>query len=515
MNQPPGANTSASLRRIRWAQVITFSVVVLALLATAAQSLIGAQRSAENLTLGQGRRLLQSVQSAHRRWGPEFTQHASDVLSRGEEFGLRCIGIFRREYVYREGDCILSEAAMREALARNAGGSPLHVGDHVVMIDDVAAFGGPPPGAPPHRRGGGGRHPGPPPREPNGGRGAESSGHPEMAPPPPDAPGMGAHPRPEGNEKPQGPPPVIGGPLGSRHLREMGGPPDGPPRRGRGPGPGPRGPRGPAGPPPVLIEFEPIDAEALQGSVAQSAIVAVVAVLALLFGTFALVRLTRRAETLHEEAERDRRLVSLGQMASVLAHEIKNPLAALKGHAQLLAERLPEDGRERRSADRVVHSAVRLEALTEDLLSLVRSNRVDAQEVSPETLVRDSLGQVDCDAFEIDVESAPAHWRLDPNRMQQVLVNLLQNAADASPEGSAPSVSAFEKDDSLVFRVRDHGPGLPAGEEERIFEPFFTKKTQGTGLGLAVAQRIVELHGGAIQGRTLDSGGAEFEVVIP
>lgn len=248
---------------------------------------------------------------------------------------------------------------------------------------------------------------------------------------------------------------------------------------------------------------------------AQSAIVALAAVLALLFGTFALVRLTRRAETLHEEAERDRRLVSLGQMASVLAHEIKNPLAALKGHAQLLAERLPEDGRERRSADRVVHSAVRLEALTEDLLSLVRSNRVDAQDVSPENLVRDSLGQVDCDAFEIDVTSAPDHWRLDPNRMQQVLVNLLQNAADASPKGSAPSVSAFEKGDALVFRVRDHGPGLPVGEEERIFEPFFTKKTQGTGLGLAVAQRIVELHGGMIQGRTLASGGAEFEVVIP
>lgn len=490
MKAPPSAaDPTASLRRIRWAQVTIFSVVVLALLATAAQSLIGAQRSAQTLTIGQGRRLLEAVQRAHLQHGPQITEHADGILDRNREFGLRCIGLFRREYVRRVGDCVLSEAEMRQVLLGAKPGQAMQAGDHIVMVDDPAP-GGPRPGRPP---------PGAP--------GRESIGMEGGSPPPPGRDGRFHEPPPH--------PADAAGPPHERRPHDQRGPHERGAHDRRGPGK--RGPHDRHGPPapPILIEFQPVEAEALQASVATGAVVAILAVGALLFGTFALLRLSRRAEQLQNEAERDRRFVTLGEMASVLAHEIKNPLAALKGHAQLLAEQLPEDGRERRSANRVVRSAVRLEALTEDLLSLVRSNRVDAHEVSPETLLRESLSQVDYDGFRVDVSAAPSRWRLDPGRMQQVLVNLLQNAADASPEGLPPQVTSFEADDALVFRVRDHGPGIPTGEEDRIFEPFFTKKTQGTGLGLAVARRIVELHGGTIEGRNLASGGAEFEVVIP
>jgi len=469
------ADPTASLRRIRWAQGITFGVVGLALVGTAAQSLIGAQRSTETLTIGQGNRLLAAVQAAHHRFGPQIDEHATEVLEQHEQFGLRCIGLFRRDHVRRIGDCLLSESAMRDVLADTLPDEPITVGDHVVMIDAPGRGPGPPGGGPSFDRNGlDGRriHP---PRPPDGGPDAQMRSRP-----------------------PEGPP------AGGAETSDRRGP-----RRGRG--------RRGGAPilPSVLIEFEPIEAETLRASVTTGAVVAFIAVIALLASGIVLFRLTRRAEVLQEEAERDRRLVTLGEMASVLAHEIRNPLAALKGHAQLLAEQLPEEGGERRGAERVVRSAVRLESLTEDLLSLVRSNQVERRDVSLETLIRDSLAQVDFDRFDVDLARAPDRWELDPARMQQVLVNLLQNAAEASPEGARAAVEVLERSGTLVLLVRDSGDGIPTGEKDRIFDPFVTTRTQGTGLGLAVARRIVELHGGTISGRNLDSGGAEFEVVIP
>src|SRR4030095_2736682 len=93
----------------------------------------------------------------------------------------------------------------------------------------------------------------------------------------------------------------------------------------------------------------------------------------------------------------------------------------------------------------------------------------------------------DPDHITLDTAQAPARWTLDGARLRQVLVNLLRNAVEASPDGAEASVG--RENGTLVFRVRDHGAGLPAGESERIFEPFYTTRAQGTGLGLAVGTR--------------------------
>lgn len=481
MSDAPTTDPTTSLRRVRWAQAIAFGVVAVALIATALQSFVGARRSAETLTLGQGRRLLDAVQREHHRYGRDIEQHLDGVLRQNEKFGLRCIGLPRRDHVQQAGRCLLSGPTMREMLHEAKPDRAVAVGDRVAMIDQPERpglpGGGPPEGPPldgfePPARWSDGPPPSGGPAADRSVDGARASGR----PPPRPAFGEGFRPRPPGR--------------------------DGPPRGG---------PRLP----PVVIEFEPIQAEALQASVTHSGIVALIAVVVLLVSGFALFRLSRRAEQLQHQAEQDRRLVTLGEMASVLAHEIRNPLAALKGNAQILAEQLPEDARERRGADRVVRSAIRLEALTEDLLSLVRSSEVNRTNVSPTALLNESLAQIDFDRFETDTSTAPATWSLDPSRMQQVLVNLLRNAAEASPDGRSASVAIAERGGRLVIAVRDAGDGIPAGEEERIFDPFVTNRVQGTGLGLAVARRIVELHGGTIRGRNLASGGAEFELVIP
>ena len=103
---------------------------------------------------------------------------------------------------------------------------------------------------------------------------------------------------------------------------------------------------------------------------------------------------------------------------------------------------------------------------------------------------------------------------MDSQRMQQVLTNLLNNAVEASPQGSSIEVTAAMEGSSLVFSFRDQGEGIADENLDRIFEPFFTTRTKGTGLGLAVARRIVELHGGTLTARSVPEGGAEFRVTL-
>jgi two-component system sensor histidine kinase HydH len=268
-------------------------------------------------------------------------------------------------------------------------------------------------------------------------------------------------------------------------------------------------------PPRVGIEFVPVLAPRLsRGAHAMLAVaLATVGVLAAL--SVAALRLLGFRDALVRRLEQERRLASIGQMSAVLAHEIRNPLAALKGHSQLLAEALPEAGRERARADRVVREAVRLEALTTDLLAFVRSGTISPVEVDPARLVRETADEIAPGRIDIDEAGAPARWRLDPVRMKQALSNVLENAVHASPDGARVRAVVRQDGAALAFEVRDSGEGIPAGQEELIFEPFQTRKARGTGLGLAVARRIVALHGGSIGARNDPGGGAVFSITLP
>jgi signal transduction histidine kinase len=99
--------------------------------------------------------------------------------------------------------------------------------------------------------------------------------------------------------------------------------------------------------------------------------------------------------------------------------------------------------------------------------------------------------------------------------MEQVLINLLDNALAVTPPGARVTANVATVGGDLVFSVRDRGPGIPAAERARIFEPFHTTKTRGTGLGLALVRRIVDLHGGAIEVRDAPGGGAIFSIELP
>jgi len=272
---------------------------------------------------------------------------------------------------------------------------------------------------------------------------------------------------------------------------------------------------GPPRPRAMLLEFEPRLSSELEASAVRTLGIGGAASLALLATAVVFWRLSLRAERLQEALERDRRLAALGEMAAVLSHEIRNPLTSMKGHAQLLAESLEPGTRERDKADRVVGEAVRLEKLTADLLTFVRAKRIQRTDVDPAAVLREAAAAVEESRCDLELAEAPARWSLDPGMLHQALVNLLRNALQASPDGARVTASVGQEGEELVFAVRDRGEGIPEGAQDRIFEPFHTTRVRGTGLGLTVARRIVELHGGTLTPANHPQGGAVFRAAIP
>ncbi len=264
----------------------------------------------------------------------------------------------------------------------------------------------------------------------------------------------------------------------------------------------------------VVIEFEPPVIERLQGVLLRIAVVATVAALVLVAFAVAWSRATARLSAVQQQVEGERRLVALGRASSVIAHELRNPLAGLKGHAQLLVEDLAEPSRSK--ATRVVDGAERLERLMTMLLDFVRDGSLDVRAVTPAAVVEHALVDLPKDRVRVDLSRAPATLHVDGERTSLALRNLLQNAVQATPDGGEPVELRIDTDErKVVIEVRDHGPGLAPGAGAQIFDPFVTTKTRGTGLGLSIARRIAEQHHGSLTGETHGEGGAVFRLTLP
>lgn len=258
--------------------------------------------------------------------------------------------------------------------------------------------------------------------------------------------------------------------------------------------------------PSLVIEFDDRASRDLEGakrSVIGAGLAALVALLAL--GAYAR-GLLRDREAIAARLEHSRRLASLGEMSAVLAHEIRNPLASLKGHAQLLEERVEGDDRLSRQASRVVTEAKRLERLVEELLTFARSGTLERSAVSPVVWAREALAGLDLTVLD---DGAPPRCVLDAARLGEALQNLARNALEA---GGPVEVRLGTFAEALEIDVLDRGPGLVPGEEDAVFEPFHSRKVQGTGLGLAIARRTVALHGGSLRASNRHDGGACFRL---
>ncbi|WP_242339448.1 MULTISPECIES: two-component system sensor histidine kinase NtrB [Anaeromyxobacter] len=221
--------------------------------------------------------------------------------------------------------------------------------------------------------------------------------------------------------------------------------------------------------------------------------------------------------------QRSRRLADLGRVAAGLAHELRNPLAAMSGSLELLQTNaaLPPD--ERRLMDIVLREAARLDGLVNDLLEYTRPAplrrvRTDLSVVLDEAL---RVFANDPTAARVTVEQdlSPVTVACDPDQTRQVFWNLLVNAAQAAAarEGGAGRVRVACGPDVKGARlvVEDDGPGIPAADLPRIFLPFFTTKRNGTGLGLPTVQRVVDAHRGSVTVDSSPGRGTRFVVLLP
>jgi len=221
------------------------------------------------------------------------------------------------------------------------------------------------------------------------------------------------------------------------------------------------------------------------------------------------------------------RLASIGRLAAGVAHEIGNPITAIACLAQNLREEREHDAEIAQISQQIIEQSKRVSRIVRSLLGFAHSGvREPAREpvnlagLAAEAIALLSLGQQSTPVVFHNL-CAPSHVaRGDAPRLLQVLLNLLANARDASPQGAAIRIRSTESEDSVELLVEDQGSGIPKHLKNRLFEPFFTTKEpgQGTGLGLALAYAIVEEHHGQI---SLDnpSGseppGSRFRVRLP
>jgi hypothetical protein len=219
-------------------------------------------------------------------------------------------------------------------------------------------------------------------------------------------------------------------------------------------------------------------------------------------------------------AERER-LASLGVLAAGVAHEVNTPIAGLSSYAQiLLSETSPGDPRYS-ILKKMERQTFRAAHLVNNLLEFARPRARTPQKTDLKAVLANAAESVET-AFagrslelEIDADGPPALVVGDPRELEQVFVNLLTNARDASPEGSTVTCRLESNGETLSVVVADRGAGI-AGAPERVFQPFFTtKKSGGTGLGLAISRDIVRRHGGEIALQARDGGGAEARVDLP
>lgn len=226
---------------------------------------------------------------------------------------------------------------------------------------------------------------------------------------------------------------------------------------------------------------------------------------------------------LEDEMARRDRLATLGNMAAAVAHEIRNPLNAVSmGLQRLRAEFQPAPGEEYGRLIGLMRGEVtRLNAIVEEFLALARPVTLTPAPTRIDLLLRELTALLEAQARSAEVRivvEAPAALPpvpVDPDRLKQALLNLALNALQAMTGGGTLTFAAAHAGDRLTLTVVDTGAGIPADVRPRLFEPYVTSKPDGLGLGLAIARRIVEAHGGRIDAESEPGRGSRFRITLP
>jgi len=233
-----------------------------------------------------------------------------------------------------------------------------------------------------------------------------------------------------------------------------------------------------------------------------------------------------RLDAATREAFENEKLAAIGRLAAGIAHEVRNPLGVIRASAAMVREHFAPGDDAHRACGFIVEEIDRLDGLIASLLAFARPTRLRARSAAlgelverASTLAEETLRQRSAELVAA-LEEPDATLRVDPDLIAQVLLGLVTNAAEAVRPGGRVELRTHAAADHVVLAVADDGPGIPEADRERVFEPFFTTKVGGTGLGLAMAERIVRAHGGRLrvitgEGAGPAGAGACFELILP
>jgi signal transduction histidine kinase len=231
--------------------------------------------------------------------------------------------------------------------------------------------------------------------------------------------------------------------------------------------------------------------------------------------------LRRREQRYQGEAQRAENLAAVGRAVASVAHDMKTPLMAIGGFSAQVKRKLPPEDPDAHKLQVVIDQTARLECMVKEMLDFSRPLDLHPQAVELDLLVAETLEVAQPLAAAMgaklttDLEQGMPPVETDPGRLQQALINLLTNAAQASPESGEVELRVWRQGDEVVLAVADQGPGVPPKEREAIFTPFFTTKKDGTGLGLAVTNKIAQALGGRVEVGDNHPAGALFKLYLP
>ena len=240
-------------------------------------------------------------------------------------------------------------------------------------------------------------------------------------------------------------------------------------------------------------------------------------------GVVVLLHDMREMVELQERAKRAEHLASIGRMAATVAHEVRNPLSSIRGFAQFFANLFQEKTEERTYALAMMKESNRLNRVVSELLDYARPLELKIEPTSVKALFHDVVRRLELEKSDSRVEVIQEiqpdmpEVQLDPDRMLQVLLNLMQNSIDAMPDGGKLVLSARWDTERYCVQigVRDTGDGISQADIARLFEPFFTTKARGAGLGLAVVRKIVDAQDGEVEVKSEEGVGTDVILTLP
>jgi two-component system sensor histidine kinase HydH len=227
----------------------------------------------------------------------------------------------------------------------------------------------------------------------------------------------------------------------------------------------------------------------------------------------------QRANRHLQEMAKQKHLAQLGTMSAVLAHEVRNPLSGIKGYAQLLEEKL-ENPELQVFAHQVVAESVRLEDLVNNLLAFAQPDLLVLCPVDLDRVISSTCSLLSPQAVEHRVQLTPPKPSglfivAEVDRLQQILLNLILNAIQATPAGGSVQIAAERFGKAVRISVIDTGQGIEPADQAQLFEPFFTRRARGSGLGLAICKKYIEEMRGSIEVSSAPGQGSAFRIFLP